>query len=317
MVIEPTKDSGIFLGWFTQNSGGEEVKSNTVVTCTDDHTLFARWQLEECEIEPGPQPEPQQPGRQRPSADPGTAYRPPTLQILEHSYEAPELLYEVLGYQMFFNERFVVGFEDGTFRPMNPVTRAEATAFLVRTILSEFSYGTPVPSIDSVFNDVESDDWFYLYLVWAYTSDLVSGYLDGTFRPNNPITREEFASIIARTTTVIQIESPFADAEQVSDWAQNSVNAVFHAGWMVGDAYGRFLPTADITRAEAIATIGRIIGRNATTIASIANVIDDIHLFNDITDPSAWFFAYIVDASNSYYFDIIDGVKVWTRIENN
>ncbi|MCL2674222.1 MAG: carboxypeptidase regulatory-like domain-containing protein, partial [Defluviitaleaceae bacterium] len=313
-VVEPTRGNDIFLGWFTQSVGGEQVLPSTVVTRAYDHTLFARWQIEEQEV---PQePETQQPIRQQPSRDTGTPYRPTTPQVQQQAYEAAEQLHYVLGYIEHFNERFVAGYEDGTFRPMGSVTRAEAAAFLVRTILDGFSYDVSIPNIDGVFSDVEQGDWFYRYIAWAYAGDLVRGYPDGTFKPNNLITREEFVSIIARNSAIIAENAQFADVDKVSYWARNSVNVAFRTGRMVGDEYGRFNPTDNITRAEAIATISRIIGRNATTTASVANVPGGIHTFSDVTDRSAWFYYYIVDAGNSYWFTDIDNIKVWTRVED-
>jgi len=245
-------------------------------------------------------PPPQQPPRI--PWDPGTPYRPPVFEI------------EVLGYAEFFNERFVRGYPDGTFRPRNAITRAEATALLVRTMIDEFSYDAQVPSLDGVFSDVDSGSWYRKYVAWAYNHGLVKGYPDGTFQPNSPITREEFAAIVARGTTVVVGDAPFADAADVSYWAQNYVNSAFHAGWVVGDEHGRFVPAADITRAEATAIISRMIDRNITTTESFENVIEDVRFFSDVTNSSTWFYYYVVDGSNSYWFNALEDAKVWTQV---
>ncbi|MCL2674366.1 MAG: S-layer homology domain-containing protein, partial [Defluviitaleaceae bacterium] len=310
LVDEPARGEDIFLGWFTQSAGGTQVMPNTAVTRTDSHMLFAQWESRTAE-----QPsQPEQPGGQRPTPDPGTPYRP-VPPALGYAYEAIDHIRDILGYTEYFNERFVTGFPDGTFRPMSSITRAEAAALLVRTTLDTFSYDAPIPNIDGVFSDVSQGDWFYRYVAWAYAHGLVTGYPDGTFKPNNPITREEFAAMIARGSTVVTGNAPFADAGQVGDWARNFVNTVFRAGWMVGDEHGRFNPTANITRAEAVATISRRIGRNRTITASLANVQEDVRTFSDVTNRSAWFYYYVVDAGNSYRYSNIGYTKIWTRVE--
>jgi len=144
----------------------------------------------------------------------------------------------------------------------------------------------------------------------------VTGFPDGTFKPNNPITREEFAAIIARGATVIVDRALFADADQISDWAQNFVNTVFRAGWMVGDEHGRFNPDTNITRAKAVATISRRTDRNRTVTASLINAKEDILIFSDVTNHSEWYYYYVVDASNSYWYNNIGYAKVWTRVED-
>ena len=255
---------------------------------------------------PPPPPPPLPP---LPPSDPGTPYRPPVVQL--DALEVDE--YEVLGYAEFFNERFMMGYPDGTFRPMNSITRAEATAFLVRTMLDEFSSDVAAPSLDA-FSDVAPGSWYHSYVAWAYNHGLVKGYPDGTFQPNNFITREEFAAIVARGTSVTAGSAPFADAAEVSYWAQNYVNTAFHAGWMVGDDHGRFLPADDITRAEAAATISRMLDRDRTTTESLADVLEDVRIFSDVTNNSVWFHYYIVDGSNSYWFNDLGDAKVWTTV---
>jgi len=197
---------------------------------------------------------------------------------------------------------------------MNAITRAEATALLVRTMLDEFSYDAPAPSINGVFSDVEPGRWYHQYVAWAYNHGLVKGYPNGTFQPNNFITREEFAAIVSRGTIVTAGIAPFADAADVSYWAQNYVNTAFHARWMVGDEHGRFLPAANITRAEATATISRMIDRNRTTAESLRNVLEDVRIFSDVRDTSAWFHYYVVDGSNSYWFNALQDAKTWTQV---
>ncbi len=88
------------------------------------------------------------------------------------------------------SKNIVSGYEGGVFSPARNITRAEATSVMVK------SYGLPVSlKSTSVFNDV-TVDWQKQYVNTAYNYDLVSGYEDNTFRPNNSLTRAEAAKLV-------------------------------------------------------------------------------------------------------------------------
>ena len=216
----------------------------------------------------------------------------------------------------YFRERFMLGYPDDTFRPAGAITRAEVTAVLVRTMIEEFSPNAEIPDIDGVFSDVSTGRWYHRYVAWAYTHGLIEGYPDGTFRPGNSITRAEFAAMIARTRNVLTAgDMPFNDEANISDWARDYVYTVYRAGWMQGNNLGNFNPRNNITRAETAATVNRMLGRGATTAESIADVISDIQTFGDV-NAQAWYFFYIVEATNSYWY-IVDGtLELWTSVAN-
>lgn len=90
---------------------------------------------------------------------------------------------------------FIAGYDDGTFRADAPVNRAEALKILSLAAGLMKLEGTTVPT----FSDVSPDDWFEPYVSAAASRDIVSGYGDGTFRPENAITRAEAAKIIYLT----------------------------------------------------------------------------------------------------------------------
>lgn len=156
---------------------------------------------------------------------------------------------------------FISGYPDGTFRPDNPVTRAE---FL--KILTSVLGIVPVFSEGSQFSDVGPDDWYFGYVMAAVSMGIVSGYPEGTFKPNAPITREESSKIVVKAQGVdeakVNVNSVLAsikDASLISDWAKPFVAAAVANELMKGDPSGDFRPKDQITRAEAATIASRMV----------------------------------------------------------
>lgn len=200
---------------------------------------------------------------------------------------------------------YMFGDINGNFRPNSSVTRAEAAALMVRTQLLDFESGINYlpPNMDSfdVFADISPDDWFFHYVAWAYDAGLIYG-INGNFRPNADITREEFAALLARTTTPYTADIPFADAYNISDWALAYVHTAFLEDWIRGDQRGNFRPKDPITRAEVATSINRMFKRldSFTTLnaVEIANP-NDARRFHDL-DEDAWYFPAVLAATNDH-----------------
>ena len=116
----------------------------------------------------------------------------------------------------------IIGYEDGTFRPNEPITRAEfvtiATRFYNHT--AEYKPGT--------FPDVDEDDWYADYIQAAVDMDLILGDDDGTFRPNDPITRAEAAAIVNRMLGRRPHEDHLLPEEDMNMWPDNSQYAWYY-----------------------------------------------------------------------------------------
>ena len=216
-----------------------------------------------------------------------------------------------------FHARFMVGDDRGNFRPNHSITRAEAATIMVRT-MSYFGI-TPRPvdaSARNMFSDINPNAWYAEYVAAAYSNGLIQGFPDGTFRPNQAISREQFAAMIARTGTVRPNGSlNYTDASRVSGWATNYVYTAFVLGMMRGDTVGTFRPLENITRAEAAATLARALGRGDTTAQSIAGVTN-VHRFPDASNASLWHYFYVIEATNSHWFIMNGDVEIWTRVTN-
>ncbi len=160
-------------------------------------------------------------------------------------------------------KNIVSGYKDGCFRPNGPITRAEfikiaieAEKYLGRISLNEFSYADS----GSNFSDIPADAWYTRYVNLAATKSIVMGFEDGTFRPNNPITRAEAVQILYNISrqlgAVNTLDQPletiinFEDV-RAGDWFLTPVAAAYHYGLVQGISPQRFEPNRSITRAEA------------------------------------------------------------------
>ncbi|HHT46590.1 MAG TPA: S-layer homology domain-containing protein, partial [Firmicutes bacterium] len=144
------------------------------------------------------------------------------------------------------------GYPDGTFRPDDPVSRAEFVVFVNR------AFEIPAVSDGAVFSDVPETSWFYKAVSSAVEAGIVSGYPDGTFRPQDTITRQEAAVVLFRLLAPGAGDAgTYKDSGVISDWAEGAVKAISAAGIMSGYPDGTFRPQNSITRAETIVTLER------------------------------------------------------------
>lgn len=153
----------------------------------------------------------------------------------------------------------IQGYEDGTFKPGNTITRAEFVT-LMNNAKGFWSEG----SIN--FSDVKNGSWFYSAVARAVVAGYVKGYSDGSFKPGNTITRAEAAVMIANAARLSANEAGayrFTDVGSIPAWARGSVGAVVAAGYMTGYPDGSFYANASISRAEAVSSLNRMLGGTA------------------------------------------------------
>lgn len=153
----------------------------------------------------------------------------------------------------------IQGYEDGTFKPGNTITRAEFVT-LMNNAKGFWSEG----SIN--FSDVKNGSWFYSAVARAVAAGYVKGYSDGSFKPGNTITRAEAAVMIANAARLSANEAGayrFTDVGSIPAWARGSVGAVVAAGYMTGYPDGSFNANASISRAEAVSSLNRMLGGTA------------------------------------------------------
>ncbi len=157
--------------------------------------------------------------------------------------------------QDFVNKGYISGYEDNTFRPENHITRAE----FVKIANNYFGYKS---NYNNKFSDIKPSDWFYEDVVTGNGMGYIDGYNDGTFRPNNNLTREEAAKIIAsikhKQDSNFDKISKFPDGNNISNWAKPYVEICVEEGYLKGNEKGYLNPKKNITRAEAVSMLSRV-----------------------------------------------------------
>ncbi|OPX86472.1 MAG: Endoglucanase precursor [Pelotomaculum sp. PtaB.Bin104] len=168
---------------------------------------------------------------------------------------APMALNDVAGHWAYDNINNLVaqgcisGYPDGSFKPDSTITRAEFATVLVKAFKLENNEG-------KAFNDT-AVHWAKDYIATAASNGLVNGYEDGTFGPDDLITREQMAVMIVKAAKLAPAaEVPqFADSGSISAWARNAIATATENGIMRGYSDNTVRPGGSATRAEAVTVI--------------------------------------------------------------
>jgi len=142
----------------------------------------------------------------------------------------------------------------------------------------------------SKFSDVDAGQLYSAAVGYFVEAGFLSGYPDGTFKGNNPITRAEFVTIASKFIELnLNGDISFSDVDS-SHWAYDSIKSAFNNGWILGYPDGMFAPGKDITRAEAAVIINKMLGW--TTAAQTGD--------SSITDLNGdeWYYDDVIMAAN-------------------
>ena len=207
---------------------------------------------------------------------------------------------------------YVIGYEDGTVRPNNNITRAEVATIFFRLLNEDVRdrYMTQ----DNDYSDVQEGQWFNCAISTMSELGVIKGYPDGTFRPNAPITRAEFAAIAAR----FDGRSP-ASTANFSDirghWGAKEISRAYENGWVDGYPNGTFAPDQDITRAEAMTLVNRVLHRNPE---EPEDLLKGLAKWTDNMNVNAWYYLAVQEATNSHeYKRKTNYYEYWTELEAN
>lgn len=202
---------------------------------------------------------------------------------------------------------FLVGYADGTFGPECNMTRAEVTTMFARLLTEQIEADK---TYSSTFNDVAKDCWAANYIGYMQQFGIVTGYEDGSFRPDAPVTRAEFAAIASRFEKLTQGSKSFTDVPD-THWAVKYINFAATRGWVTGYEDGSFKPEHSITRAEVAAVTCRLLERSADQ-TYIRSHIGELRTFADVTE-SHWAYWYTMEAANGHDYTKSGGSENWSR----
>ena len=219
----------------------------------------------------------------------------------------------------FVDKGYIDGYEDGTMRPNQTITRAEYVK-----VVNNF-FGFKDGKTDKKFSDISDDAWYAKYVYAAVAQGYISGYEDNTFRPSNPITRQEATVILSRILKIDKEVYPkdhvdglaqYSDGNEVADWAYTAIHSYSVYNFINGYEDGTLKILQNVTRAETVELlhvleqkieIDRPYGRTKTTKMPTINVIVEAgrNEFKPATTVNGWF-----NNENSCKSDDVDGVYV-------
>lgn len=191
---------------------------------------------------------------------------------------------------------YLLGYEDGTVRPNGSISRAEVATVLFRLLKDDVRMQNLTK--DNAYSDVSGTAWYAAAVSTLSKMGVISGYPDGTFRPNAPITRAEFAAMIARfDETAKSADTPFTDIS--GHWAENAIGKAYGNGWVEGSSKTVFCPESNLTRAETATLLNRVLHRLPEKGSDL--------LANQIVWPdnpeTFWGYLAIQEATNSHEYE--------------
>ncbi|MCL2355921.1 MAG: S-layer homology domain-containing protein, partial [Defluviitaleaceae bacterium] len=304
-----------WIGWSPFNPVGH--------TVTGDITFTAAWNAPQHFLPPPPPPPP------RPPIPPWIPPpRPPVLPEDEEygdEYEDEYLPEHPSDYvpetpnsppvveSLRFRRHFVNGYPDGLFRPDGFMTRAEMMQALRN--ISNPSLATLAGFTSTRFIDVSPDDWYFGTIAYLESRGVITGFPDGTIRPDAPITHAEFAAMAARFFSLSDFDFVVTSG---SHWGATDINMSFAPHWL--EYFGmqsNFSPDAPITRVNAVTLLNHYQGRVPCEVGInefLANA--GFEIFPDVL-RSHWGFYEIAEASLSrYYRASVAGPETWTHVAN-
>ena len=210
---------------------------------------------------------------------------------------------------------YIIGYKDGLLRPNGNISRAEVATIFFRLLRNPvraeyWNQTNPYP-------DVPADMWCNNAISTLTNMGIISGYSDGTFRPNDPITRAELTKIaagfFADKRVTAHYDGRFSDVSG-SEWFVSALEKAIEEGIVQGYQDGTFAPDQYITRAQACTIINRTLGRKPEADRLLPE--SQMLTWPD-SDPSAWYYAQMQEATNSHDYIWVTGssgkVEKWTK----
>ena len=205
---------------------------------------------------------------------------------------------------------YIVGYGNGEVRPQNNITRAEVATIFFRLLTDDVRDENLTKT--NRYSDVTRADWYNTAVSTLSSMGIITGYPDGTFRPNAAITRAEFAAIAARfDSNGDKTTAKFSDI--ATHWAKDEISIAYNNGWINGYPNGTFGPQRDITRAETMTLVNRVLNRQPETEEDL---LPNMTVWTDNANPKAWYYLAVQEATNSHYYEFKTNSQYekWTEL---
>ena len=200
---------------------------------------------------------------------------------------------EVLNKEDHFN--YIIGTPEGLSLPTANVTRAEVATIFFRLMTDDAR--AKFDSLDNNFSDVAKGQWYNRAISTLANAGIIKGDPAGTYRPGDPITRAEMATIIARFGDFKEGGKTFNDIS--GHWAQKYIELAASNGWINGNPDGTFKPNNNITRAETVAMINRVLDRQTKDVSDLLPV-SQMTNWSDNANTAAWYYRDMQEATNNH-----------------
>lgn len=205
---------------------------------------------------------------------------------------------------------YIVGYGNGEVRPQNNITRAEVATIFFRLLTDDVRDENLTKT--NRYSDVAATSWYNTAVSTLSSMGIITGYPDGTFRPNAAITRAEFAAIAARfDNDGDKTAAKFSDI--ATHWAKDEISIAYNNGWITGYPNGTFGPQRDITRAETMTLVNRVLNRQPETEEDL---LPNMTVWTDNANPKAWYYLAVQEATNSHYYEFKTNSQYekWTEL---
>ena len=215
-----------------------------------------------------------------------------------------------------YHGAYVVGYTDGTFGPDRDMTRSEAATIFARLLAQRNGERITAPT-KTTFPDVPTNAWYAGYVSYLARYGIAVGYTDGLFHGDEPITRAEFTAMAVRffdaygdgDPAIMEEYGGFWDVSP-GHWAAGYIEDAARYGWVVGYGDGTFQADDEITRAEVVTIVNRLLGREADQ-EYIADNPRGLILFPDVS-KDYWAYYDILEAANGHTASMEDA-ETWLK----
>ncbi|WP_174819893.1 S-layer homology domain-containing protein, partial [Paenibacillus koleovorans] len=200
--------------------------------------------------------------------------------------------------------KYINGYPDGMFKPDNAVTRAEVAAMLAR-LLGKGDVKQPAGS----YTDVSGSHWASSSIEVMKQTGIMQGYEAGEFKPEQRITRAEFAAVVLRfLNQSVRPSANYSFQDTAGHWARNEIESMKQQGYMIGEG-ALFHPDRNLSRNEAVTTLNRVLGRGPLT--------GDFDPSWPDVPKSNWGYGQVEEASRTHEFTrISDTEELMVRFIN-